>query len=45
MGDVQSGEWTLESGRAHQECANVIDIQAAEAALIDTGFKLEDLPG
>ena len=35
MGDVQSGEWTLESVRAHQECANTFYIQMAEAILND----------
>lgn len=32
MGDVQSGEWTIDDPRAHTECAEGVDQAAAEAA-------------
>lgn len=32
MGDVQSGEFTLDGMRAHTDCANAVELAAAEQA-------------
>lgn len=33
MGDVQSGEYTLEHDQAHAECSNAVEVAAAQDAL------------